>query len=866
MLAALKTAIRGLLQRPRVEREMDDELRFHLEMEIEAHVSRGLSRAEAERIARRDFGGMMQTREAIRDVRTFSIESAWQDLRHAGRALRAHPGVTVPSAAMLALGIGITTAMFTVVDALILRPVPFHEAEELAQVYMGSETGGRITVSPDVLRAWQASPVLDGAESATPGVAVLEAGDRVVSRGVALVTPGLFEMLGEIAPIRGRLFDATEGRPGTADRVLLSEDLWRSLYQADPAIVGRRIIVDGERLTVVGVLPSDFRFPSSDVVLWKPLSFDARPPERADERPRVFVRFAAGLPRAEALRAMTEAARAVDATTSKLYARDRPLAGLTLDEYQQRAVPMLAGGVVLVFVVLCANVCSLLLAHLTRRRREFSMRAALGASRGRLLRQASFESLLTGVVGLAAGGALAYGLVSVARALLPDAFLLRTLNPLNVDLRALAVTAGVGAAGSVLAGVLPVWMATRIGAGESLRVADRGVTESRSERAIMRGLLVVEIAFACTLLVGATLLVRSFVNLSAADRGIDPRGIVTATVSLPPKQFPDSTARASVARLMEDRLREMSGIQQVAWSYGVPPNGGAFSGGDWRPDNSESPLNNLIVEYYYVGAEFFSLYRIPILRGRTFTSSEPKHSVVIGERLAEIFWPGLDPIGRTFQGIDGAERYSVIGVARELHYPAIETRLDRPEFYLPFTGVGGYAMMSIRCGGPCPDAALIRQRLSRVHPAAQLGDVTRLEDEYLEQLARPRAAAAIGFSFAAVSCVAVAGGLFSVLTYAVSRRRRELAIRAALGASPSQLRRSVLTEGVAVSLAGVAIGAAGAASLGNALSALQYGISAADPASLGTVLVLITATIVIACWRPARQAMRVDPVRALREE
>lgn len=865
MLASLLTAVRGLRQRRRAEREMDDELTFHVEMEIESLMASGMSRAEAERVARRSFGGVMQTREAIRDVRTLSIESVWQDLRHAARALRAYPGVTLPTVGMLALGIGITTAMFTVVDALILRPVPFREPDNLARVYMGSARGGSLQVAPDVLRAWQESAVFEGAESAIPGVAVLDTGDRVVSERIALVTPGLFGLLGGVSPIRGRLFDDTEGRIGTADRILLSEDVWRSRYHADPEIIGRRIVVDGEMLTVVGVLPADFRFPSSDVTLWRPLSFDAPPPERINERPRVYVRFAAGVPQAEAQRAATAAARAVDPTNAKLELRVEPLAGLRFDQYQHRAVPLLAGGVILMFMVLCANVCSLLLAHLTRRRREFSMRAALGATRGRLLRQASLESLLTGTLGIAIGVAVAWALVSMARSLLPDAFLLQTLNPLNIDVRTLTLTAVAGVLGSTMAGVLPAWMATRIGAGESLRIVDRGGTETTAERAIMRGLLVIEIAFACTLLAGATLLVRSFVNLEAADRGLDVSGIVTATVSLSAKVFPDPVALASVAELMEEKARSIPGVEQAAWSFGTPPNGGGFTNGDWRPDTSAAPVT-LTAEHYYVGPDFFSLYRIPLLRGRTFTASEADTSVVMGERLASIFWPGQDPIGRTFFWPRGDKPYHVIGVAREIHYPSVETRLDRPEFYVPTKGVGNYAMMSLRCRAVCPDPALIRQNLAGVHPAAQVVDVGPLEHEYLEQLSRPRAAAALGFSFAVVSSLAAAGGLFSVLTYAVGRRRREFAIRAALGASPTQLRQSVLKEGVAVALAGVAIGAAGAASISGAFASLQYGVSPADPVSLVVVLALITGTIIVASWRPAHQAMRVDPVRALRDE
>jgi predicted permease len=868
MLVSLLTAVRGLAQRRRAEREMDEELRFHVEMEIESNIARGLSPAEARRVALRDFGGVVQTKEAIRDVRALPVESMAQDARHALRVLAARPGFAMAVVGMLALAVGITTAMFTVVDALILRPVPFKDPDQLASVYMGNERGGTTTVAPAVLHAWRNSPAFAGAESASPDVALVDAGGSVVTRGVARVTPGIFDLLGNVTPVRGRLFDINDARASSGDRVLISEDLWRSLYRADAGIIGRQVVTDGEPATVVGVLPADFRFPSWDTVIWRPIDFDALPAGRANERARAYVRFAVDIPEADALRMATDVARAADATTAKLVPRVQPLAGLVVDAYYARAVPLLAGGVILVFLVLCANVCSLLLARLTARRREFSMRAALGASRGRLMRQALVESGVVGALGIVVGVGIAWVLVSLARAFLPEAFLLRTLNPLNIDLRALAITSVAGIVGNLAAGLLPAWMATRVGAGESLRVVDRGVTESRGQRAITRGLLVTEIALACTLLVGATLLVRSFANLARADRGLNTDGVITAWLSLPPTAFPDLAARESLARLIEDQIRELPAVRQVAWSFGQPPRGGAISFGDWAPDAPGSPVVNLIVEHYNVGPEFFALYDIPSIRGRTFEPQDTSQAVVVGERLARAFWPDLDPLGRTFRR-DG-QQFHVVGVAREIHHPSLNARMDLPEFYQPFAGFGSAGapsvMMSARCGDPCPDPAVVRQRLTTAHPAIRVHEVRSLDTVYFEQLARPRAAAALGFAFAAIATLAAAGGLWSVLSYAVGRRRREFGIRTALGASPVQIRQTVLREGLLVALPGLAIGVTAAAALGNALASLQYGVTVADPVSWAIVLGLLIGTVAAASWRPAREAMRLDPLVSLRED
>ena len=765
---------------------------------------------------------------------------------------------------MLGLAIGITTAMFTVVDALILRPVPFRDPERLAQMYMGTDRGGRTVVAPAVLNAWRTSPAFEAAESANPSLSLVETGAGITTRPSARITSGLLPMLG-VRPIRGRLFDTGDGRAGTEDRVLISEDLWRTLLDSDPAVIGRRIVVDTQPMTIVGVLPGEFRFPAWNTVIWTPIDYAAPPSSLAKELPRSYVRLAAHVPQPDALRAATEAAHAADGTTAKLKAIAYPMAGLRVDPYYERAIPLLGGGVLLVFLVLCANVSSLLLARLTARGREFGMCAALGASRARLLREAAIESGLIGLFGAILGVTLAWILVALTRSYLPEAFLLRTLNPVNIDVRALGVATTAGLLATVCAGLLPALIGTRARAASSLRDVERSGTESRAARALTRTLLIVEVALACTLLVGATLLVRSFGNLSRQDRAIDVDGVLSAQVGVPADVFATREATAVMAATLADAMRSLPGVQQVAWSYGTPPDGGAFSWGDWQPDTPGAPPVSLMVESYHVGPDFFDLYRIPLLKGRTFNAADDASQVIVGERLAAALWPGDEPVGRSFTY--GKETLHVIGVVRETHFPALDARLDRPEFYRPFArGVSErYAALNIRCDDTCPDPAVIRHRLIAVHPAIRVYDVAPVERAYLESLARPRAAAALGFACAAIAILAAAGGLFSILSYAVGRRRREFGIRTALGASPRRIRRLVMRDAIGVAVTGVAVGAAGAWALSRSLSALQYGVSVADPMSWVVVLSSIAATTLAAAWRPARQAMRVDPASLLRE-
>jgi putative ABC transport system permease protein len=787
------------------------------------------------------------------------------DVRHAFRRLRSRPGVMLSAAVMLGLGIGLTTAMFTVVDALILRPVPFRDPDRLANLAMMNNRGGRVAVAADVLQAWRDSPAFVAAEGTSPGTTIIETGLGPIVRPSARVSPGMFAMLGA-QPVRGRAFDPSEGRSGTDDRVVLSEDVWRASFGADPGLVGQRITIDGESLILVGLMPSGFRFPEWNTVVWRPLDYRAPPAALVSELPRAYVRVAPGVPIGDALRIATDAARKVDGSiAADTSARPLPMGGLARDPYYQRAVPLLAGGVGLVFLVLCANVCSLLLARLSARQREFRMCAALGASRARLLRQAFVEHALLGGAGAAAGVFLAWGLVSLSRGFLPEAFLLRTLNPVDLDIRALVVAIAAGLVATMVAGVLPAWIGTRADAASSLGRAERTSTETRGARALTRALLVTELALACTLLVGATLLVRSVVNLSRADRGMRTEGVLTSWIGLPSKAYPDAPARRAIAATIEDSIRQLPGVERIAFSSGVPPGGGGIHfGDDWLPDGPNARPVSLVASSYNVGDDFFELYGIPLLRGRTFRPGDGPERVIVGERMAARLWPNQDPVGRSFRR--GKEHLQVIGLVREINFPSLQAERDRAEFYRPFVPGGGNLYLNVSCQSRCPDEAVIRKQILAVVPGANIVRLGLLSEQYREELARPRAAAALAGTFAVIAVLAAAGGLFSVLSYAVGRRRREFGIRTALGASPRQIRGLVLRDGVRVAALGVGAGIAASAALARVIVSLQYGVTGFDPITWTLVLGLLVVTTLVASWRPARAAAHVDPVTLLRED
>jgi predicted permease len=794
------------------------------------------------------------------------------DLRHAWRRLAADRGSFALAAGMLAIAIGVAAAMFTLVDALLLRPVPFAAADRLATLHPTTAGRFRQTVPVDVLRAWRQVTAFDRVEAFVLEAAVIDGDAGPSADSAAYVTPGALDLLGVRAAL-GRTFVVGEGRAGTDDRVILSDDVWRRQFGADPDVIGRRVRVSGVPLEVVGVMPRGFRFPYWRTAVWRPIDFDAPPPGFV-RTPTVFVRRSAEVTAEAAAGLATAVLPAVLPGPPDQRAMFRPLTAGFLDPYSRRVVTALAAGVGLVFLALCANVANLLLARLTTRTRELAVSAALGASRARLLRQVAAEHALLGLCASAAGLALGAALVALARQFLPDTILLRTLNFLDIDLRAVLATSAMGLAATMIAGLAPAWLATRPVAALSATAA-RGASESRGQRRFTRALLVAEVALAMTLLVGSGVLLRSFVNLVHADRGLDTRGVISGWVNLPAFAF-DRAARYAFADALDRELGAMPEVAERALSYGAPPSMGEIYFGDWRTDDAAAGTRNLDVNVYAVDPGFFGLYRIPLLAGRLFDAGADSRDVVVGAELARRLWPGERAVGRSF-GQSSATEFRVIGVVGDIRSASMDPRLDEPELYRPLHvvtdgrreartfGSMGQVFMSLRCGSRCPSLASVRERIRAAHPGAVIARLAPLDDQYLGELERPRAAAALAAAFAVTATLAAAGGLFSVLSYAVGRRRRELGIRAAMGATPAALQRLVIGQGLRVAAAGLALGSVAGFWLARAIGALAYGITAHDPLTWTVVTGVMLATATAASWRPARRAMRADPAGLLRD-
>ena len=849
----------GSFGQRRREADLADEFDSHLQLHIDDNVRAGMSPADARRVALIGFGGVEAIKEAYRDRWSLRVfDRLAQDVRQGMRQLRS--GTSLTAVGMLCLAIGLTTAMFAIVDALLLHPVPFREADRLAWITMLDTHGGSSTVSPAVLNGWRAHRAFEAVEGVEPTTAVVDAGSGPVTRTVAYVTPGVFEMLGQHA-IRGRLFDGGQEPPPTGARAVISEDLWRGALGADPAIIGRRFTFNQEVVTVVGILPAAFRFPEWNTQIWRPRNFGAAGLGK-DDRPRAYLRLAKDVSVADALRIATDIAHRVDPSTNTLHGVRQSVSGAGVERYYRDAVPLLVGGVGLVFLALCANVSCLLLARFTARRRQFGLCSALGASRPRLLAQAFVEAAIVAGLGAVAGVALAHWLVVFAAAILPEAFLSQTLHPLRIDAPALVVATTLGCVATLMAGLLPAWMATRGTHTIAMGSVGRSSTETRGAQLLTRALLVAEVALACTLLISAGLLGRSFLNLARMDRGFDPRGLMTVSVVFGGSK----DRRLPVAATVEDQLRSLPGIAQIVWSNGAPMNGGQTDEYPYQTDTPGSAPVKLLIQDYFVGPDFFSMYRMPMLKGRSFEPGEDDTHVILGTRMAAALWPQGDPVGRTFTG--GGNSFLVIGIAKEPRRPLLSTDawLDFPTLYRPFIPGNYYATVTARCRAACPSEGLVRQRLLAIQPPLRSVQVQQLEDTYQEDLAQPRATAAVGLTFAAVALVAAAGGLFSVLQYAVGRRRREFGIRTALGSSALAIGRLVFREGAIVIATGISCGALLAWLLERWLASVEYGVTASDPVTWIVVIGTLGLAGLLASWWPARSAMRVNPVELLRED
>jgi len=803
------------------------------------------------------------------------MDSLINDVRYALRQLSRSPGSSGIALLTLALALGANTAIYSVVDALMLRPLPYRDPARLMELAGLTRDG----VSDAYFTAreyldWQKSAgAFEQLEAYTNRAATIAGvGEPETIVGGAL-TGGMMRMLG-VGPRLGRTLDDSDAHAGRDDVVVLSESLWRRRFGADPQIIGRAITLDDRRVTVVGVMPQVFNFPYGQRQFWVPLTLDHAP---AAMRVSIVGRVRPDVP-------MTEAQAHMDVVSAALVNRHlHPdgwrirLEGLTamhLNPPVRRALYVLSAAVLLVLLIACANVANLLLLQGAARGREVAVRAALGASRARIARQALTEMVLLAFFGGLAGLLLAQWTVDLLAAFTPAEMTFLSINAIALNGRVLIFAVGLTLVTGLLFGAVPAVRRSTQSTLTTLTQGSRTATGGPRQDRLRQIFVFAQLALSLMLLVGAGLLVRTFVHVTHHDVGFDPRGLISAQISLPKNRYPTPEARAAFDRDLLARVSAVPGVLRASVQGGAPPIGGGISFALKIATEREGLVIDdprLLLPFNTVGPDFFDVMRIPLRRGRSFNSADTAASpkvVILSESFARRVWKDGDPIGQRMR-LDVDEPWlTVVGVVGDVYQFRPEDVRDEYCVYYPLTQdryPSGYRMLVIRAAAdPSSVMSSIKRAVWSVDALQPIAHLQTLDDAYAEFLALPRFYAWLMGTFALIGLSIACAGLYGVLAYATAQRTREFGIRIALGASNADVLRLVMSSAAAVCGAGIAGGLAGSIAMTRALQALLVDVSRTDVPTYGVVTIILATIALAATWVPARAAALTDPAVTLR--
>jgi predicted permease len=873
-LSALLRRLSLLFRRAELDRDLDDELRFHAEMTAERERALGASEDEARRIARLRLGNPARLREESRALHGFPrLETLGRDAALAVRRLRRAPGFTLAAVATLSLAIGANAALFALVDAVVLRPFPYPEPDRLVAIV--ERTGsGRSSIAPANIADYRV-PAFESLAAWHFGEKDLSDGGRPETLFTHEVTHDFFSVLG-VGPVLGRPFLPEEDREGGPKVVILSDGLWRSRFAADPAILGREVRLDRVPHRVVGVLPPDFNPPAGmagrPISLYLPAQFPAELlSNRGDHETNLVARLSRG--------ATLEAARASIHAVSERLGRDFPETNrevradvVALDHDVTRAVRgsllLLWGCVAAVLAIACLNVANLQVVRALSRQREMAITRALGASRGRLVTGLVVESLLLALVGGALGIVLAQSLLTGLVALAPAGT--PRLSMAAIDGRVLGFSLLLTLLSGVLFGLVPALTATRT----PFALLQSGARE-HSSRAVLRwraALVAGQVGIALVLLLTATLVVRSMIRLNGVALGFETERVVAARVKLPPLRYPDGPRRLAFFEELEQRLAARPGVESVAFANALPLRGGWGTGIEVEGRLSTDPRGD-DADAQAVSPGYFRTLGIPHLAGRGLEPRDREgapYVALVNEEFARRYSPGESALGKRFRRGSKAPWIEIVGVVGSLRRDGPDAA-PAPQIYLPAAQTGTYpvrlADVAVRgTGGPATLAALVQAEVEAIDPEQPVSRVMSLDEALSRDVAQRRFGLALLTGFALTALLLTLVGIYGVAAYAVGQRTPELGVRMALGASSPRILGLVVRSVLAQVLGGVAIGLPFAFFAARALGGLLYEIAPTDPVSFALVPLLLLGAGLAAALGPARRATRVDPVAALRWE
>jgi putative ABC transport system permease protein len=859
-------------RRKQEESELDEEFRFHLQQEEQLRRDRGQDPAAA----RRDFGNLALVRENTRETWGWAaLERTARDARFALRLLRKSPGFALTAIGVLALGIGATTAIFSVVNTVLLRPLGFPQPERLVMVWERLPGGHPNVIQTQNFLDWRERNRSFSGISCIYGISMNLSGDGdPVQLPGMRASAGFFEILGT-TPIIGRIFTAEDDRVGAPPVAILSYGLWQRRYGGSADILGRRILLEGVATEVIGVMPPGFAFPTIRAELYAPIRLNPATAPRDGRNYQSVARLKPGVTVAQAQREMeaiaAQTARERPRMNTNWSAIVIPLMEQTVGKSRDTLLVLLAA-VLFVLLIACANVSNLLLMRAAGRQREMTVRAALGAGRWRLLHQTAVESLLLALIGGVLGFLLAYWCVPAAVRMLPESYPLPRRNEITVNSGVLWFSIAVSMACGVVFGVFPALQVNRARLADGLKQGGR--TGSGTGRGLRNALVVAEVAVAVVLVVGAGLMLRSFVILNGVNLGFRSDHLLTLRMMLIFNKYAGDVPRR--AAIVADTLQKLRVLPQVqsASSIHVLPMMGTNSGSDYnRADRPEpAPGSGTGGEVSVVSDDYFRTMGIPMIAGRDFDRRTDRFGTpgvaILNRAAASMLFSGENPLGKRLRVfwsfVTNAE---IVGIVENMRHDGVDTAPQPTLYVCNMQAPSLFASMVVRThGDPMTAVAAVKEAMRQVDPDQGAAEIRSMREMVASSVAGPRLQAVLLGAFGALGLLLACVGIYAVISYSVAQRVREVGIRLALGAAPGAIRGMVLREGMLLAMLGIGVGAAASLALTRYLAAMLYTVKPTDPGVFASVAGVLALAAAAGCWFPARRATSVDPAVVLREE
>ncbi len=878
--------VRSLFERPKVEDELDREVRFHLDQQIAENLAAGMGAEEARRAAVLALGGVTQIEEGCREMRrTNYVEELFRDLKFALRTLLANPVFALVLILTMALSIGANTAIFSVIHGVLLRTLPYPKPDSLVRLFLSVPEYPKFPINPNDFHDYRdRAHSFESMAAYTRYTADLSGDGNPQRLSGFLVTSGFFHVLG-VSPLLGREFTRTAELPGPDQEAILSNRLWRSRFGGKTDIIGRKIVVAGSALTVVGVMPPGFEHPGNmyhavaygdTVDIWIPLKFDGHPENRGshflDCVARLKPGVSAGRAQGDINGVMSQMAREHEGDQNwkvMVIPLKKEITGSS-----QRLLLVLAGAAGALLAIACVNAANLLLARASVRQREMALRSALGAGKSRLIRQVLTESALISLIGAGIGCVVAVVGVKALVSLLPADFPRAT--DIHVDgmmfVFALVVSVGTG----LLFGLAPAFQCSRTDLVKPLHEAGRSTTSGAGTLRLRDGLVVCEVALACLLAIGAGLMLRSFVNLLQTPPGFDPQHVLTADISLPDVRYNKPELGQRFFDKLAKGLGSRQGVQLAGVASDLPWTGYDDNAGGFTLEGRTPPPGQFFhARYHMASADYFPALGIPLMHGRFFNqhdTTNERHVVIINRAMAMRYWHSEDVVGHRMTFADkpkDADWMTIVGVVGDVKDTPASDGAE-PAFWWPLLQAPfGGGEMSIVMRGPGEPTAMtgtLRAVARELDSDIAVSDIVSMEQVAAASYSASRFALFLIGLFAVLALTLAAIGTYGIMSYSVNQRNHEFGVRMALGASAREVLASVVVQGMRLAAVGVVLGVICGLSLSRVVAGLLYGIKANDPATIGVAALVIIAASMLACLVPARRATKSDPMQVLRAE